>query len=274
MVAARVEEIALIRRLEAHALRGWPATLVEQTSDGWVLRATPGLDRARSNNALTPCRELSAAEIERGLIDVHAFAARHGIRAGVQVSPAFMHGELLAELDRRGWRTQWPTVVMTAAPTAPSAAPAVAITVEESATPEWLAAWGRCEERSASSVAAHAGTVFALLRGRAWFARLDGVAVAIAVPGDDLLGLFCIAVDPARRRTGLGAALIRALQAQAPSATAYLQVEQRNTGAIALYERLGFVERYRYQHRLSFSAHQAENCNQSRAGTPPGGAPQ
>jgi GNAT superfamily N-acetyltransferase len=251
MVAAQVDEIALIRRLEAHALRAWPATIVEQTAGGWTLRATPGLDRGRSNNALTPCRELTAAEIERALSEVRRFSERHGIRPGVQVSPAFMHGELLAELDRRGWQTQWPTVVMTAAPAvgAPAGGAQPQIDVVDWATPGWLDAWARCEGRSADSAAAHAETVFAGLRGRAWFARLDDDAVAIAVPGDDLLGLFCIAVDPARRRTGLGSALVRALQARAPGAVSYLQVERQNTGAIALYEHLGFAELYDYRHR-------------------------
>lgn len=249
-----MEAIELIRRLEAHALGAWPATIVEQTSDGWTLRATPGLDRGRNNNALTPRRGLSAPEIERGLRDVARFSERHGIRSGVQVSPAHLHGELLAELDRRGWQTQWPTVVMTAPPVAgatPGSSAVAALAIDDSATPEWLSTWARCEGRSAASAAAHAETVYARLRGRAWFANLDNAAVAIAVPGDGLLGLFCIAVDPERRRTGLGTALLRALQTRAPTATAYLQVEQRNTGAIALYERLGFTRAYEYLHRTA-----------------------
>jgi len=244
-----METIELICRLEAHALEAWPATIVERTGDGWTLRATPGLDRGRNNNALTPCRELTGVEIDRGLTEVARFSERHGIRAGVQVSPTYLHRELLAELDRRGWRTQWPTVVMTAPPT--GRRPGVDLEIDPGATPAWLATWARCEGRSQASAAAHADTVFAALRGRAWFASLDDAAVAIAVPGDGLLGLFCIAVDPERRRSGLGTALMRALQARAPTAIAYLQVEQRNTSAIALYERLGFTRAYEYLHRTA-----------------------
>ncbi len=75
--------------------------------------------------------------------------------------------------------------------------------------------------------------------------------MAIAVPGDGLLGLFCIAVAPERRRAGLASALVRALIADEPGARPYLQVEARNAGAIALYERLGFSEAYRYVHRTA-----------------------
>lgn len=259
---------ALIRRLDAHTLVAWPATVTEPGAAGFMLRATPGLDRGRSNNALTPCRALSAAEIELALPAVTRFAARHGIAPGVQVSPAHLHADLTAALDGMGWITHWPTVVMTAGPgrgngaEARSGAPGQAdggrtgasnelppLIIEASATPGWVAAWARCEGRP--DVAAHASTVFRMLAGRAWFARLGADAVAIGVPGPGLLGLYCIAVAPERRRAGLGRTIVRALQARAPGALGYLQVEQRNTGAIALYERLGFTERYRYCHRVA-----------------------
>ena len=98
---------------------------------------------------------------------------------------------------------------------------------------------------------AHARTVFPLLAGRATFARLEDVAVGIAVEADGLVGLFCLAVDPARRRNGLGTAMVRALLAGSRANIAYLQVEERNAAAVGLYGRLGFGEAYRYCHRIA-----------------------
>jgi len=93
--------------------------------------------------------------------------------------------------------------------------------------------------------------VFTRMAGRATFARLDDVAVGIAVEADGLVGLFCLAVDPGRRREGLGTEMVRALLARSASSTAYLQVEASNEPAIGLYTRLGFGEAYRYCHRVA-----------------------
>jgi ribosomal protein S18 acetylase RimI-like enzyme len=122
--------------------------------------------------------------------------------------------------------------------------------VADRATPQWLEAWARCEP--GRDVEAHVDTVFARLTGRAAFARLrDDAAVGIAVESDGLVGLFCLAVDPARRRSGFGTALVRALLADSQADVAYLQVEERNAPAVALYRRLGFGEAYRYCHRVA-----------------------
>jgi N-acetylglutamate synthase len=227
-------------------VRAWPATITEATEDGWTLRATPGLDRGRSNHALTPVRALTREELAPALAHAGAFAQHHRIRLGIQVSPEHLHGELERHLDARGWEVQWPTLVMSASPGFAAPHPR-RLVIEDHASATWLDAWAVCEGRR--DVAAHAQTVFAGLRGRAWFARRDADSVAIAVPGDGLLGLFCIAVAPARRRAGLGREIVRGLCAQVPQATPYLQVESRNSPAIALYRDLGFAEVYRYRHR-------------------------
>lgn len=243
-------DAGLVRRLEAHAIGAWPATVSERVDGGWVLRATPGLDRGRSNHALPPCRPLWAGEVPEAIERVEAFARSHGIHAGIQVSPLSLHGTLTAELDRRGWGTRWPVLVLAGRVSGVAAPQALALEIADHATPAWLAAWARCEPNR--DVAAHVDTVFARLAGRATFARVDGdAAVGIAVGGDDLVGLFCLAVDPGRRRSGLGTALVRALLAQSGADVAYLQVEERNAPAVAMYRRLGFGEAYRYCHRVA-----------------------
>ncbi|MGI8507139.1 MAG: hypothetical protein ACR2MK_10150 [Solirubrobacteraceae bacterium] len=52
---------------------------------------------------------------------------------------------------------------------------------------------------------------------------------------------------PARRAR---VALVRVLLAGSGAELAYLQVEERNEAARAMYERLGFSEAYRYCHRV------------------------
>ena len=249
--ATPMSDLALVRRLEAHAVEAWPATVTERVDGGWVLRATPGLDRGRSNHALTPCRPLWAGEIPGALERVEAFARTHGIHAGIQVSPLSLHGTLQRELDARGWGVRFPVLVLAARRDVDvwCAPPSVPLVREDHASPEWLATWARCEP--SRDVEAHAQTVFGLLAGRATFARVDDVAVGIAVEADELIGLFCVAVDPGRRRSGLGSALVRALLARSAASVAYLQVEESNAPAIALYTRLGFGEAYRYCHRVA-----------------------
>jgi N-acetylglutamate synthase len=236
----------LVRRLEAAAVRAWPATIQRSVADGWLLRATPGLDRGRSNNALTPCRELAPTELAPAIERVRAFAGEQRIAPGIQVSPLALHGRLQRELDQRGWRTQPPTLVLTG-PAVGELEPSLEMELLDHASAPWLATWSTCEP--GRDVEAHAATVFAQLRGRARFARLDSRAVGISVQSDGLVGMFCVAVDPGHRRAGLATSLVRGLLAQSSAARAYLQVEESNAAARAMYERLGFAETYRYCHR-------------------------
>lgn len=240
--------LELIARLEAHSVPAWPASVCERDDDGWTFRATPGLERGRSNHALPPCRALSEHEIADGVARVEAFAARHGIEPGVQISPLELHDVLERALDRRGWTAKEPVMVMAAdADAIARNGEPLELTLSDHADRRWLEAWARCEP--ARDVPSHVDTVFDRMRGRARFGRFGEEAVGIVVESDLLAGLFCLAVAPDARRRGRGSALVRGLLADcAPGALAYLQVEGHNRPAVAMYERLGFELAYRYRH--------------------------
>jgi ribosomal-protein-alanine N-acetyltransferase len=74
-------------------------------------------------------------------------------------------------------------------------------------------------------------------------ARPGGFALGRVVA--DEAELLTIAVEPALRRQGIGAALVAAVEATSRLRRArriYLEVAEDNAGALALYRRSGFVE--------------------------------
>lgn len=240
-----------VAEIETHSVHAWPATFTETTSDGWVLRATPGLTgRGRSNHALTPLRPLDRSEYDFALKRVEAFAAGQGIDCGIQVSPLEIHIPLLDELAGRGWNIQQAVVVMAGETqeVGGGADPSFELSVSESATPEWVEAWAHCDGRP--DVQEHVETVFPRMAGIARFAHAGERACGISVELDGIVGLFCIAVAPEERRQGLGKQLVRAMLAEHEGPLTYLQVFSENAAGVGLYRSLGFHEEYRYCHSV------------------------
>lgn len=245
-------DLELVARIDAHSVDAWPPTVRESGPGGWVFRATPGLDRGRSNNALTPARRLEREEIRAALERVRSFADRHGVPAGIQVSPSDLHELLLSELDAQGWTVKMPVLVMAGERErliGLAGEPALDLVVSPQAEAEWLAAWEVCEP--GHDVEAHVQTVFPELAGRAMFARYGSDAVGIAVEGEGLAGLFCLAVAPGLRGQGIGGALVRGLLRRCTAPLVYLQVQEDNRAARRLYDRLGFELAYSYRHYVA-----------------------
>lgn len=87
------------------------------------------------------------------------------------------------------------------------------------------------------------------LPGRWVRARIHDVASGYAGYADDWVGFAGIVVEPAARRQGLGLAVMASLVewgAEHGASTAYLQVQEGNKAALALYARLGFRTHHRY----------------------------
>lgn len=232
--------------IERAAAAAWPA-LEAQERDGWLLRHTPGLDRARSNAALPLVVHPEVAIVE-------AWAAARGAEALVQVAPLEQRAALDAQLSAAGWAERMRVDVLTAA-AADLAPPRQPVAALGRATPRWLDAWAFAEERD--DAAAHDDLVFSrLATGRTAFALAPGGAsVGLAILGEGgACGLFCMATRRDARRRGLAAAVLGALGqwARGEGATlVYLQVLASNAEAQALYGAAGFARSHGYVHRAA-----------------------
>jgi N-acetylglutamate synthase len=82
----------------------------------------------------------------------------------------------------------------------------------------------------------------------------DTLAIGRVAVAGDWAGLTAVEVHPQHRRRGLGGAVTAALAAAAAArgvAGLYLQVEDDNGGARALYRRAGFADHHGYRYRIA-----------------------
>ncbi|WP_410811849.1 GNAT family N-acetyltransferase [Micromonospora sp. 067-2] len=258
---------AAVVALERAADEAWPAPTRSRLGD-WLLRAADGWT-GRANSALPigdPDRPLPAA------VDaVERWYAEHGRPAMIN-TPLPLAAPVGAELDDRGWGSRPPTLVQIArlplsAPTDADPGPGshggvlnspggVVIELVGAPSEAWLTvAAGR--KGGLPDAARHVLTAVDQVRFAHGYAP-DGTLVAIGrgtVTGQGRwLGLSLIEVLPPARRQGLARAVIAALVGWGGTlgaTRAFLQVEQRNTAAVTLYQRLGFTTHHTYLTRVA-----------------------
>ncbi|MER6753042.1 GNAT family N-acetyltransferase [Micromonospora echinofusca] len=247
---ARRPTAAAVVELELAADEAWPAAVRGRLGD-WRLRAAGGWT-GRANSALPvgdPDRPLPAAldAVERWYADLG--------QPPMVNTPLPLAAPVGAELDARGWVGRPPVLVQTVPlaglpPAAPEHAGAPPVALATAPSDDWLTvAAGR--KGGLPDAARHVLTAVDQVRFAHVYA--DGALLAIGrgtVTGPGRwLGLSLIEVLPEARRQGLAGRIIRALVdwgATAGASRAFLQVEQRNTPAVALYRSLGFTTHHTY----------------------------
>jgi ribosomal protein S18 acetylase RimI-like enzyme len=259
--------------LEAAAAQGWRAPEEERLGE-WRLRAAGGFT-GRANSALAvgdPGLPLAEA-----VSQVRRWYAARNLPAMISVPyPLGRPGDSPTDrfLDEQGWHIRsGPAVVMTAraAEVARGTQPGEVTQAGERARagevtrgpgrvdlqPEPGQAWldmyhyrGRALPPVARQVLLSAPfQAFASIRRQGGTVAIGRVAVA-----DGWGGLTAIEVHPDQRRTGLATAITAALAAVAAdhgAAGLYLQVEQDNQAARALYARTGFTGHHGYHYRVA-----------------------
>jgi N-acetylglutamate synthase len=245
-----------IEELEAEAAFGWRALEEERLGD-WRLRAAEGFT-GRANSALAigdPGLSLAAAtDVVRRWYQARDLPAMVAI-------PYPLGRPDRSPVDRllggRGWEIRArPVTVMTgdAAAIAREARPLpwpVALDTEPSDA--WLAMYHYLGQETPP-------VARKLLTSAPWqaFAAVhegrDVVAIGRVAGAGEWAGLTAIEVDPGYRRRGLAGAVTAALAGVAAGRGAdglYLQVENHNTAARALYRRAGFADHHGYHYRVA-----------------------
>jgi N-acetylglutamate synthase len=238
--------------LEEVAAAGWPAPDTRWLGR-WLLRAGEGWT-GRANSVL-PLGE-PGIPLDRALGEVTGWYAERGLPARFTIpTPA---RELLgAALVARGWTPYNPTEVRTAdVGVALRTLPRLDVESGVGAVPtdEWLALY---HYRGGAAVPPVAHRILAGARDPGFVVLRDGgrpVAIGRGTVDDGWVGIAAVEVDPAHRRRGLGTAVMRALLewgAGRGATSAYLQVAEENTGARALYDRLGFTRHHGYHYAVN-----------------------
>jgi GNAT superfamily N-acetyltransferase len=258
------------RRIDEVAAEAVPATEVDDI-DGWRCRANPDVPFRRANAALPP---VGAADMP-GLSDTVARVADwyhdRGHPARVQVSTADPTWQALDDrLAAAGFVVEAPVTVLVA----PAERTLHQTMIRTGSSMDTLRAHSLrgctgVDEAWASSVAAlHGDDAAARARTVAYGRMLeafgpDGLgvvhdgdsgpsAVGFAVRSGELAGIFGMATASAARRRGAGRAVLGTLASLALGQGAtelYLQLEDGNEPAAALYGGVGFTPSHRYHYR-------------------------
>jgi GNAT superfamily N-acetyltransferase len=239
-----------VLELERLAARSWRG-LEEEHYGGWTLRAGGGFT-GRANSVLIVGE--SPEPPEQAVATVTRWYEQRGLRP--QASVPLPGGEHVdGVLERAGWSRLEDNLVLVA-PLGAWDQPAVDVALVRAPDDAWLSGYhyrGTPLPPIAREIQVNAyDPVFASVRLDPPPAPLAAVARGARVA--DWLVVSAVTVDERYRRSGLATAVMSALGGwgrERGARACLLQVASSNTGALALYERLGFTEHHRYHYRMA-----------------------
>lgn len=244
-------QLAQIRQIEAVGFRAWPASSVHYDGS-WAIRMTASHPSKRLNsvNPLDPGdTDNMEQRVERAAQRFRAYGRPPVFRLSPLAPKA-----LDDYLENQGWKRFDESMVMTA--------DLAQVDLSNALDQIPLKDIGRFIDAAlqvqGESPALKPGlfeVINAIRPSKGLFVIEEGsvpVSTAICVHDGTLAGLFNIGTAENRRRAGLGRTIIKSAlkwAMQHGAKKTWLQVEIANTGAIKLYEHMGFREAYRYAYR-------------------------
>ncbi len=247
-----VQPLGVVRRLEAAGFRAMPAgrTVYDRT---WAIRLTPGHPSKRVNS-VNPLDPADSAQLAARIADAGRVFAGHGLPSIFRLGPLSGKG-LDDTLAAAGYGRCEDTLVMTCNAMPEFFPPAIdRLPIRD------LDRWARAnavlkggDHRLAAMIAE---TIEKCPADCGLFLIEDDgepAAVARCVVDGNVAGIFEMRTGEQFRRRGHAASIFaNALKwgFSRGARIAWLQVEADNLAAIALYEKAGFSEAYRYWYRI------------------------
>ncbi|MEZ5956685.1 MAG: GNAT family N-acetyltransferase [Hyphomonadaceae bacterium] len=239
------------RDIDLATIRTWPAAVTEER-DGWFYLASGGV--TGRVNAVWPL-EWRGGDVEVAIMEAEAWLAARNLPPRFKLTDgAYAPADLPELLEKRGYEPVMSTLVMTAPIRALQAPGGVHIhdalpAAFDAVIRETSKDDAEYDERLSIAQRAPQPAAFALIEraGRP-------LAIGMCAAAGDLAGVFLMRTAPEARRQGLAREILRALISRCSDwnvRTAFLQVDDHNESAIALYESEGFstLTAYRFWRR-------------------------
>lgn len=243
----------LIHHIEELSMNAFPP-LHTLHDDGWVLHFGAGY--SHRTNAVYPLYA-GSKPLDEKIADCEALYHAQGQPAIFKLTKASLPATLDDTLAAKGYTATTHTAIEVLALGGWSGHADAAVTLSETPSEAWLAAFGRMREMSEKDQRIHTQILRNILPARRFASiHVDGkiAACGLAVLQNGYVGFYDIRTDAAFRRQRLSFRLMETLMVWAKSqgAThAYLQVMLNNPPALALYAKLGFEEAYQYWYRTN-----------------------
>ena len=249
-----IADYKTVEELELIAAKCWPARK-ERNLNGWILRVHDGVT-ARANS-VHPYTSKKDAEFENMINEVISFYQEYGYPPIFKMTE-FCNPDGLDEiLENLDFGVEMRTHFQVSdIKNLTSIVPIVDVHIDTEPIPEWFDAYFEFSEFSDNAMAARRGIITDIKLKKALASvRMSGsiVGIGLGVLYKEWLGLFSITTSPQHRRNGIALSVNHAIAkwGEEHGATrAFLQVEEENKTAQALYEKLGFELSYEYYYKI------------------------
>lgn len=245
------------KQIEEIALNTWPA---EQSLllEGWILRTAAGYTkRSNSVNPLyRPNHEETELELNRKISMAEKYYAEAGLDTVFKITPFIQPAALDGMLEGQGYVIAEPSSVrLRELKQLPQPTGRHTLSIMDKLTEAWLDAFAELtglQPGNRNTLRRMLGSSY-LRQGYALLLK-EGVPVAcgLGVIQHGVVALYDIVTAKAHRRQGLAEEMLLGLlhwSREQGADKAFLQVVQANSGASALYDKLGFREIYSYWYR-------------------------